>query len=142
MMNNILGTSIALYKAEKPNVHGSVHSLKQTDRDAAGQGRNLGRGGYPQKELEMREYYKIKYTIHGDDAKIRSVILSCVNEDAATANFKMAFIGQSASIVSIEWVPRPGSMVATALAPMVEPAPKPEPEPAVVRRQPIWRQIA
>ena len=96
----------------------------------------------------MSEYYKIKYTIHGDAAKIRSVILSCVNEDAAADNFKMAFIGHSPSIVSIDWVPRPGSMVATALAPMEEPAPTaelvpiPEPEPADLRRQPIWRQIA
>ena len=90
----------------------------------------------------MREYYKIKYTIDGDAAKIRSVILSCVNEDAATDNFKMAFIGHSPTIVSIEWVPRPGSMVASALAPMVEPAPMPESEPVALRRQPIWRQIA
>jgi len=85
----------------------------------------------------MSEYYKIKYTIHGA-AKIRSTILSCVNEDVAMANFKMAFIGQSPSIVSIEWVPRPGSVVAAALAPMEEPVPMPEPEPAVVRLQPMW----
>ena len=90
----------------------------------------------------MSEYYKIKYTIHGDAAKIRSVILSCVNEDAAADNFKMAFIGHSPSIVSIDWVPRPGSMVATALAPMEDLVPIPEPEPAPLRRQPIWRQIA
>ena len=96
----------------------------------------------------MREYYKIKYIIHGDAAKIRSVILSCVNKDVAMANFKMAFIGHSPSIVSIERVPRPGSMVVSAMAQMVEPAPtaelvpKPEPEPAAVLRQPTWRQIA
>ena len=113
MTNNILGTSIAVHKA-----------------------------GHSQKELEMSEYYKIKYTIHGDAAKIRSVIVSCVNEDVAMANFKMAFIGHSPSIVSIEWVPRPGSMVVAALAQMEELAPMPEPVSAAVRRQSIWRQIA
>jgi len=86
----------------------------------------------------MSEYYKIKYTIHGNAAKIRSMILSCVNEDAAVDNFKMAFIGQSPSIVSIEWVPRPGSVVAAALAPMEEPVRMPEPKPAAVPRQPLW----
>ena len=90
----------------------------------------------------MSEYYKIKYTIHGDDAKIRSVILSCVNEDVATDNFKMAFIGQSPSIESIEWVRKRGSMVVSALAPTAELVPMPEPEPAAVRRQPMWQQIA
>ena len=90
----------------------------------------------------MSEYYKIKYTIHEDVAKIRSVIASGVNEDIAMANFKMAFIGHSPSIVSIEWVPRPGSMVVSALAPMEELVPIPEPEPAAVRRQPNWRKIA
>ena len=85
----------------------------------------------------MSEYYKIKYTIHGDAAKSRSVILSCVNEDVATDNFKMAFIGQSTSIVSIEWVPKPGSKVVSALALMEELVPMPEPEPAAVRRQPL-----
>lgn len=94
----------------------------------------------------MSEYYKIRYTIHGDTAKIRSMILSCVNEDVAMANFKMAFIGQSPSIVSIDWVPRPGSMVAEALSTMEEPAPVPtpvpEPEPAAGWLQPLWRQTA
>jgi len=75
----------------------------------------------------MSEYYKIKYTIHGDAAKIRSVILSCVNEDVATDNFKMAFIEQSPSIVSIEWVRKRGSMVVSALAPTAELVPMPEP---------------
>ena len=90
----------------------------------------------------MSEYYKIKYTIHGDAAKIRSVILSCVNADVATANFKMAFIGTSPSIESIEWIRKRGSMVVSALAPTAEPVPMPEPEPAAVRRQPMWQQIA
>ena len=90
----------------------------------------------------MSEYYKIKYTINGDVAKIRSMILSCVNEDVATDNFKMAFIEQSPSIVSIERVRKPGSMVVLALEPTAELVPMPEPEPAAVRRQPMWQQIA
>ena len=90
----------------------------------------------------MSEYYKIKYTINGDAAKIRSVILSCVNEDVATDNFKMAFIEQSPSIVSIEWVRKRGSMAVSALAPTAELVPMPEPEPEAVRRQPMWQQIA
>ena len=95
----------------------------------------------------MSEYYKIKYTINGN-AKIRSVILSCVNADVATDNFKMAFIGQSPSIESIEPVRKRGSMVLSAQALMEESAPTaelvpmPEPEPAAVRRQPMWQQIA
>ena len=101
------------------------------------QGRDKGCAVYPQKELTMSEYYKIRYTIHGA-AKIRSVILSCVNEDAAVDNFNMAFIGQSPSILSIKWVPRPVSMVASALALMEEPVRMPEPEPAAVRRQLMW----
>lgn len=90
----------------------------------------------------MSEYYKIKYTIQGDTTKIRSMILSCVNEDVAIANFKLAFIGQSPSIVSIDWVPRPGSVIAAALAPLEEPAPKPEPEPVPAWHQPLWHKTA
>ena len=95
----------------------------------------------------MSEYYKIKYTINGS-AKIRSVILSCVNADVATDNFKMTFNGQSPSIESIEWVRRRGSMAVPARAPMEEPAhtakvvPLPEPEPAVVQCQEMWQQTA
>jgi hypothetical protein len=87
----------------------------------------------------MSEYYKIKYTIHGDAAKIRSVILSCVNADVATDNFKMAFIGQSPSIESIEWIRKRGSMVVSALALMEEPSPTaelvPMPEPEAEESQ-------
>ena len=96
----------------------------------------------------MSEYYKIKYTINGDAAKIRSVLLSCVNADVATENFKMAFIGQSPSIESIEWVRKRGSMAVSERALMEEPAhtakvvPMPEPEPAVVQCQPMWQQTA
>ena len=89
-----------------------------------------GRKECPQKDIEMRNYYKIRYTIRGDTGKIRSVILSCINEDSALANFKVAFNGQSPSIVSIKWVPKPGSMVASVLASMAE-TPTAEPELAV-----------
>ena len=68
----------------------------------------------------MSEYYKIKYTINGDATKIRSVIMSCVNEDVATENFKMAFNGQSLSIESIEPVRKRSSKVVSALALMAE----------------------
>ena len=96
----------------------------------------------------MSEYYKIKYTINGDAAKIRSMILSCVSEDVAMDNFKMTFIGQSPSIESIELVRKRGSMAVSApaptaeLVPMPELVPTPEPEPAVVRCQSMWRQTA
>ena len=95
----------------------------------------------------MSEYYKIKYTINGN-AKIRSVILSCVNADVATENFKTAFNGQSPSIESIDWVRKRGSMAVPARTPMEEPArtaeliPMPEPEPAVVQCQTMWQQTA
>ena len=59
----------------------------------------------------MKEYYKISYTIRGDTSNIRSVIFSCINEGVAMANFEVAFIGLSPSIVSIKWVPKPGSLV-------------------------------
>ena len=96
----------------------------------------------------MSEYYKIKYTINGDATKIRSMILSCVNEDVAMDNFKTTFIGQSPSIESIELVRKRGSMAVSAPTPMEEPAPTaelvpmPEPEPAAVQCQPMWRQTA
>jgi len=61
----------------------------------------------------VSEYYKIKYTTGGDTNRIRSVIVSCINEEVAIASFKMAFGGHSPSIVSIAWIARPGSMTAS-----------------------------